>query len=443
MRRFVHLALALAGLITFGAVQDAVAQDVSVHGFASQGYLRSSTNNFLGGNTEDGSAEYQEFAFNISSQIQDDLRVGVQFFARDLGPLGNNEIELDWAFGDYHWQDELGFRAGRFKMPYGFYNETADFDAARTSILMPTGVYDQRFRDLLVAVNGLQTYGHVNLFQGTGGGLDYTAFFGTTGLPDDGSVDRTFDAEYNALPNPAMGGLSTGTNLQNASVNNVAGGSLQWETPLDGLRIGGSMVNYDAEFNFAFNDPRLGGLYQANGGPALLNFSTKNTNFSVFGAEYTYGDFVFAAESSIWKGNFNSNAPTIVAQVDANMFDPGVPPGTATVDVPIAVDGDKINYSSWYAQGSYRVNDWLEVGSYYSIFYATEDKSTDDANDYQQDITISTRFDVSYAMTVKLEAHFIEGYGQILSDLNPTLIGDRSGLDESWTMFAAKTSFVF
>jgi len=438
--RFLVAALALCVTL---APTTTLAQDVAIHGFASQGYLRSSDNNFLGGNTADGSAEYQEFAFNISSNIEDNLRVGVQFFARDLGPLGNNEIELDWAFGDYRWQDELGFRVGRFKMPYGFYNETADFDAARTAILMPTGVYDQRFRDLLVAVNGIQTYGRVNVIPGMSGGLDYTAFYGTTGMPADGSVDRTFDAEYNSLPNPAMGGLSTGTNLQSASVNSVAGGSLQWETPLEGLRLGGSIVNYDVEFNFAFNDPMLSGLYQAFGGPSTLNFSTQNTNFSVFGAEYTWGDFVFAAERSIWKGTFNSNAPSIVAQVDANLLDSNVPPGMATVDIPLEIGSDKVNYSSWYTQGSYRVNDWFEVGSYYSIYYSNGDRTKDSPNDYQQDISISTRFDISYAMTFKLEAHFIEGYGQILSDLNPTLMSDRSELSDSWTMFAAKTSFVF
>ena len=441
MRAFPTIAL-MALVCVLATAPAAWSQDVAVHGFASQGFLRSSANNYLG-DTEDGSAEYQEFAFNISSQIQDDLRVGVQFFARDLGPLGNNEIELDWAFGDYRWHDQLGFRVGRYKMPYGFYNETADFDAARTAVLMPSGVYDMRYRDLLVAANGVQAYGRLNLIPGMNGGIDYTAFYGTTGAEQGGSVDRTFDAAYDALPDPAMGGISTGTNMTDLTVNYLAGGSLQWETPLQGLRVGASLVHYDADFTFRFNDPNFAGIYQQAGGVQDLLFTTKNTNFSVIGAEYTWGDFVFAAEQSRWKGDFESQAPSVVAQLPANMFDPSAPDGMM-MEIPIGVTSDQINYESWYAQGSYRVNEWLEFGSYYSIYYQNaDDKNRDDPNAFQQDIAVSARFDVSYAMTVKLEAHFMDGYAQLLSDINQGLLGAGDLPEENWTMFAAKTSFVF
>jgi len=163
----------------------------------------------------------------------------------------------------------------------------------------------------------------------------------------------------------------------------------------------------------------------------------------VIGAEYTWGDFVFAAEQSRWKGDFESQAPSVVAQLPANMFDPSAPDGMMT-EIPIAVASDQINYESWYAQGSYRVNEWLEFGSYYSIYYQNaDDKNRDDPNAFQQDIAVSARFDVSYAMTVKLEAHFMEGYAQLLSDINQGLLGAGDLPDESWTMFAAKTSFVF
>lgn len=382
----------------------ASANDVIVHGFASQGYLRSSDNNFLA-NTSNGSAEYQEFAFNITSQINDDLRVGVQFFARDLGPLGNNEIELDWAFGDYHWQDQLGFRVGRFKMPYGFYNETADFDAARTSVLLPTGVYDTRFRDLLVAVSGVQTYGNLNFSDQIIGGIDYAAFYGTANIPDGGSVNRAFD---NMSP--------TVMQFDNLEVDFVAGGSLTWSTPLDGLRIGQTLTHYSHEFQMDVIDPALAGMLDAMGSPPELRFTSKDSNFLVSSLEYTWSDFVFAAERSLWKGTFNE---------------------------PVT-GGQELNREAWYVQGSYRVNEWFEVGSYYSMFYGdADDKDRDDPSSYQQDITLSTRFDVSQAMTVKFETHFIEGFGQLLPDINPGLMGVGDAPSENWTMFAAKTSFVF
>ena len=90
---------------------------IDIHGYVSQGYLKSDKNNYLV-NSKDGSFEFTELGINFSKEFEK-LRVGLQLLSRDMGEFGNNEIKLDWAMGDYHLRDYLGFRVGKVKIPLG------------------------------------------------------------------------------------------------------------------------------------------------------------------------------------------------------------------------------------------------------------------------------------------------------------------------------------
>ena len=117
------------------------AADVDIHGFASQGYLKSDDNNYLA-NTEDGTAEFTEVGINFSKEF-DQLRIGLQLLSRDLGDYGDNEIYLDWAMGDYRFNEMLGIRIGKVKTPVGLYNQERDLDMLRIPVLLPAAVYDE------------------------------------------------------------------------------------------------------------------------------------------------------------------------------------------------------------------------------------------------------------------------------------------------------------
>ena len=126
---------------------------VDIHGYISQGYMRSNKNNFLA-ESYGGSFQFNELGINFSVELTDQLHAGLQLASRDLGSLGNNKVVVDWAFMDYHYQDWMGLRVGRVKMPFGLYNETRDIDMLRTSILLPQGVYNENFRDALTGIQG-------------------------------------------------------------------------------------------------------------------------------------------------------------------------------------------------------------------------------------------------------------------------------------------------
>src|SRR5467141_4484390 len=149
---------------------------LQVHGFISQGFLYTTDNNYLA-NSSRGSFEFTELGLNFSLQPMDRLSLGLQIFSHDLGPIGDYRATLDWYSVDYHWQDWLGVRAGRVKLPFGLYNDISDVDSARTAILLPPSIYPAQNRDFLLAQTGVEAYGYTRL--GRAGALDYRAYAGT------------------------------------------------------------------------------------------------------------------------------------------------------------------------------------------------------------------------------------------------------------------------
>src|SRR5437879_1508808 len=221
--RFLLVAVVTVGL----ALRPAAAAELSlpgqlpsldVHGFISQGYLLTSANDYLAESSR-GSFEFSEVGLNFTLPATDRLTLGVQIFARKLGPLGDYRATLDWYYLDYHWRDWLGIRAGRVKLPFGLYNDISDIDSARTAVLLPQSVYPAQNRDFLLAQTGVEAYGYNGL--GPAGALDYRLYAGTIFL--------------DVKPQP--GNPLTVVDLD---VPYVAGGRVQW-LPIEGLRLGGSL----------------------------------------------------------------------------------------------------------------------------------------------------------------------------------------------------------
>ncbi len=393
---------AVACVLVAAAPAAADLQGFDIHGFASQGFIGADRYNYLGRSRE-GSFEFSEYALNFSTELGPRLRVGVQLFARDLGRLGNHRIDLDWAFGDYRVRDALGVRVGRVKMPYGLYNETADFDAVRTSVLLPQSVYDLRLRDLLVAVNGAAAYGGVE--AGRAGGFDYEAYVGTVAAEPDGSVARFF--------------ADSGPVTLRRSDNDAAwGAALVWRTPLPGLRLGQTLNAYRGTMDFAL-DPDVLAVLGPMGAQPVETVTYDDVRFAVSSAEYTRGDLVLAAEYGTWRGNFRN--PFV---------------------------GTKLNWEKWYAQASYRVSALVELGVYYAVHY--DDRDDREGRNvpvafmaWQKDGALSARFDVTPSMIVKAEAHYVDGVAQLFSMENPSIAADPASLDRYWWYVTTKVSFVF
>ena len=72
---------------------------IEFHGFATQGVLYSSNNNYLTMKSSEGSARWTDGAVSISDSVSNKLRVGIQLHVYQLGDLGGAHLQVDWALG--------------------------------------------------------------------------------------------------------------------------------------------------------------------------------------------------------------------------------------------------------------------------------------------------------------------------------------------------------
>jgi hypothetical protein len=369
--------------------------DTQVHAFVSQGFIKSSANNYLS-YSQRGAFDYTEAAVNLTKDLTDDFRVGAQLFTRDLGPNGSFTPSFDWAYLAYRFRDWLGLRAGRVKIPFGLYNEGSEADQARVPVLLPQSVYPIDHQDYLLAATGGELYGNLRL--GDVGDLEYRAYGGTLQVNTPASA-------------------TAGITVANLNVPYVLGGRLTWSTPVDGLLIGGSFQDLNFDWDYDIVTSVSGPLEMAKllpkGFDGTLPVKFRVTLY-VASAEYQTGNLLLSSEYSRWVGAFDSAAPALL------------PPQTVN--------------ERYYVMASYHLTSWFTPGVYYSAYYPNV-KMRSGRQNYQNDVAVTARYDINKHWLVKLEGHFMDG----TADLDSTLNGGQnlSALTKDWGVFLVKTTAYF
>jgi hypothetical protein len=396
----VAIVVGVGAAATYPSARARADAGVEVHGFVSQGALVSTGNNYLA-HSRRGSLEFFEAALNFSTEVVDRLRVGLQLFARDLGPIGDYSANVDWAYLDYRWREWLGLRAGRIKLPFGLYNEYSDVDSARLAILLPQSMYPVRSRDFLLAQTGLALYGSVSL--GGLGGFEYQVALGTIFI--DGSENaaiQSIDSKY------------------------VAALQAFWRLPVPGLRLGGSAMAMGLAFDFALDPITTESLRMRGAVPAefmgRLKYEFEDVRLLVASVEYAARGWLVAAEYGRWQGETRLTPPL-----------PGL-------------DND-LNDERFYGLLAYRFSEWFEAGGYYSVHFVDADDRRgrnaarfDPAHRaYQRDLALSLRFDINEHWLFKLEGHYLVG----TAELNAADVAGSGTLARSWGLFLAKTTLSF
>ena len=375
---------------------------IDIHGMVSQGYINSDHYNYLAHDSEGGSFQFNEYALNFSKNLTDRLRVGIQLFARDLGDMGNDDIYVDWAYGDYRWKDWLGFRAGKMKVPFGLYNETRDMDMLRTFVFLPSGVYTETYRDILMGLKGISIYGTLPLKKW--GSLDYQALYGTMDLDDSDAFEKVY-----------LDMLPPGSSLERIDVDEVFTACYRWNTPIDGLRIGSTFSYQDFDIRA---EMRLLGPFTLDG---LFKF--KDIEAFTHSIEYTWGNLVLATE----------------------YFELSVK-STPYINRK-RLPKESMKMEGWYVSGTYRFTDWLEVGAYYSMFWpdAHDRGGHDESRNLQkkhqawlEDIALAFRFDINKYMIFKTEWHWMDGTANVYGLDNP-----GGYHEQDWFYFTSKLTFHF
>lgn len=360
------------------------APPIEFHGFASQGFFLTLKNDYLAEASTEGSFEFAEVGFNFTKELTERLSTGGQLFAQDLGPTGNFKPQIDWFYLDFRADDWLGIRAGRVKMPYGLYNESQDVDSARVPVLLPQSVYPLQSRELFFSVTGGEIYGFLRM--GGFGALDYHLYGGT------------FFIDADELTPPGAGFELA------LHVRYAAGGRLFWETPLEGLRVGGSYERVGLD-----TTALIPGLTP----PLELD---SRSSLYVLSAEYLTGDLSLAAEYGRANTRQTSNYPEVQPTIDATD-------------------------ERAYVMVSQRVASWFQPGAYASVFFPDVENREGRAQ-RQLDVALSLRFDVNPFWLIKAEGHFLYGTAALKKSLNVNP-PDITQAAEYWGAYFLKTTAHF
>jgi hypothetical protein len=402
---FLLLVLFLGSRCIYG---ERISEKIQLNGFISQGYLYSTDNDFIPQSSENGSFEFSEIGLTFSVDVSNKLRLGIQLLARDFGPIGNHQIVLDWGFADYRFSNAFGIRVGKVKTPLGFYNMIRDTDPLLPMVILPQGVYDETYRPVFIAYNGIGIYGKLNIGAGS---INYHVFTGGLNHPS--------DAPYlTQIMNSVNRGIAqTGMSISPLEMDTQLfyGGQLIWNTPVNGLRFGGSYAYLKGKYKSTLNIPMSN--------PVTVFGTLKLKKLFILSGEWAIGNFTLTAE-------YIELPPLLHLDLLGERL--------------LLVDETQ---QGWYIMGSYVFGDKLMLYAYYDHFLSNKDDPEGNRTvllglenffGWQKDLVIGARYDINFNWTIKLEWHFIDGVAK-----SAVFFPDTSNAVQKWNLLALKMSYNF
>ncbi len=373
----------LLGSSLLTAAEDPFADlNLETHGFVSFGYLKSWGNNWLG-ETLDGTDQFWEAAANVIARPMDHLRLGAQLFVRDLGTSGNGQVEVDWAYADWRFNDAIGVQVGRVKMPFGLFSESLDVDAGRSSIFLPI-MYPNRAREILLSTDGVKLYGKL-------GDFDWAVYGGQHQLETDGDF-ATYIA-YGA-------GLDE---VHSIKADSEIGAMVHWYTPVPGLA---SRLSFAWLNNLELTGTRPG---------ATVELDIPYWYAGMFSLIYETGPFTICSEYQ----RYYANNELIITPIVGPVF---------RIDQPQRAD-------SAYLSCTWQWRSWLSL--YGSLEGAWSDPTDRHGDQYLQTLVGALNLRPTEHWSLKAEFRYNHGTFGIDPQLNP------SGITDDWQVLALKTTVDF
>ncbi|MEP6653130.1 MAG: hypothetical protein ABJA82_07210, partial [Myxococcales bacterium] len=204
---------------------------------------------------------------------------------------------------------------------------------------------------------------------------------------------------------------SAGQPVQVTRVSNpyIVGGRLIWETPLEGLRVAGSVQAVRLDFNL-ITGPGMTATY---GIPAVL-WATS--------AEYAWRDLLLSAEYGRWYVHNESSNPMLLRP-------------------------DSVS-ERMYVMASYRLRPWLQPGAYYSVFFphvSWRDNTfqVSAREDVQHDYAATLRFDINTHLLVKVEGHYMHGTAGLIENSGLNGVTAPGLLTKDWFVGLVKATAYF
>jgi hypothetical protein len=373
-----------------------VLDDLEVHGFATQGFVKTSANSFFG-DSENGSFEFTELGVNATLEPSAGVRLSGQLLSRRAGEMYSGSPSVDFALADFSIRntetDSLSVLIGRIKNPLGLFNETRDVAFTRPGIFLPQVVYFDKLRNVILSSDGvgvrMEHFGdraNVNLYL-------------AAAQPQ---VDENI--EYSYL------GRGFSGDFEPDGVSFV--GRMLAETPDNRLRVSFSLASTSLDFDRKATDPIGDGNLEFLYWIASFQYATENWTFT---SEYM-------REPIEWRGFAGS------------MF-----------------DGMSAQAEGYYLQAAWRAREDIEFMFRYEEGFADRaDRSGRQMqratgglvpahSRYSKIFTVGARWDLSSSFMLRAEYQRHDGTFVLSSRENPI----PSDMDPDWDMFSISASYRF
>ncbi|SEQ57937.1 Phosphate-selective porin [Amphritea atlantica] len=401
---FKHLTtLLFMGISTYSAgiyASDSENHNLSVNGFLTQGFFYTDQNNLYGESSDNGSFDFHEIAVNSAYRFTPKLRGALQIMSRQAGNVDNGELKLDYALLDYRFNDSVekavGVRAGRLKIPFGFYNETRDVAFTRPSIMLPQSLYFDQARDLELSIDGVILYSSLEV---PGGWLDLDLLYG--------SPQTDTNVEYAYFAFDAPGKLNDSDGVMGRAIYSVDGGR---------IRVGLTGSEY-----------RLG--YKPGNDPTLWN-------------ELNEGDLKLNVLAL--SGQYNAENWSLTGEYMLHELDWRELGGVFTLNPVTTIE-------SYYLQLQYRFNYSWDLLLRYDDLKLDKDDPLGKQNSallnnarpahnfYAKDLTLGVGWRPAPKWLFRAELHNVEGTGWLAEQDNP----DASVLRKYWNAFSLQATYRF
>jgi hypothetical protein len=353
---------------------------VQIHGFVTQGLIYSSHNNYLEKQTSSGDPGWTEAVLSLSDTPLPKLRVGIQFHYFHLSDMGSEIPMIDWALGDYRFNDYFGLRAGKVKTPLGLFNDSQDIDAVLLWCLLPQSTYELDNRSYFLSHYGGEVYGSVPLGP-KAGKISYRAYGGENSLDLDGGFVEQIS-------------IATGMVFATPPAGPVYGGDIRWQTPYKPLMVGSSL------------------FVQHQTGVAPTGTLALRGLIPAYYAQFDNGKIYLAGEYR-------------PQQVQVNLQLGPYP------------SSDPDSQHQWYVMTAYHATRKLQLGIYYSSL-VDQNLPKNQQGSNSKDLVLSARYDFSANFYAKAENHFLHGTEiEFYPDDNP------GGLASRTDVVVAKVGFYF
>jgi Phosphate-selective porin O and P len=225
MSKLVRVGFALLAVVL---ARSAPAQDageaVEVHGFGGWAAGKSSSPNVYLAGRPDLEYRQTDLNLNVTANVSDHLRiVGQTAFTESAD---GNAVDLSYAFAEWKFRDSLMLRAGQVKQPFGISNEVFAVGTLRPFYALPQAVYGP----VGLVSDSYKGIGLTGSHAAGRGRLRYDLYAGGIDLEEYGAPEQLLRGES----------VSASTLTEDESTRNVVGGSVVFETPVDGLSFGAS-----------------------------------------------------------------------------------------------------------------------------------------------------------------------------------------------------------